>query len=198
MRNKKIPLPLEKGLAYRQAGVGRDLKSGDFCKSFKSPIIPLFQRGEDKKYMFAKIKPFFKKFFAIDDDPHKIAAGAALGIFWGIMPGEGVATTLITATIFKLNRAGALAGVVASNMWLTFVVLPIASAVGGFLFHENSTNLVAKFHQTYDLGHRAFLSKLFLLDIALPLIAGFLIVSVTISLSFYGVIYLLLKYHKLK
>lgn len=151
-----------------------------------------------KIIMFAKFKQFFKKFFAIDDDPHKIAAGAALGIFWGIMPGEGVATTLITATLLKLNRTGALAGVVASNMWLTFVVLPLASGLGAFLFHENSTNLVTKFHQTYDLGHRAFLEKVFFMDIALPLIVGFLIVSVAISLSFYGVIYLLLKYHKLK
>jgi uncharacterized protein (DUF2062 family) len=148
--------------------------------------------------MLAKIKSFFKKFFSIDDDPHKIAAGAALGIFWGIMPGEGIATALITATVFKLNRAGALAGVVASNMWMTFVVLPIASAVGGLLFHENSTTLVTKFHQTYDLGHRAFLEKVFFMDIALPLIVGFLIVSLTISFSFYGVLYLLLKYNKLE
>lgn len=145
-----------------------------------------------------KIKQFFQKFFAIDDDPHKIAAGAALGIFWGIMPGEGVATTLITATLLKFNRAGALAGVVASNIWMTAVVLPIAALLGEFLFHESSADLVAEFHRTYDLGHRAFFSKLFLLDVALPLLVGFLIVSVAISLSFYGILYLLLKYNKLK
>lgn len=145
-----------------------------------------------------KIKIFFQKFFAIDDDPHKIAAGAALGLFWGMMPGEGVVTTLVTASLLKLNRAGALAGVLASNIWMTAVILPPSAFLGEFIFHEKSTNLIAKFHETYDLGHRAFFSKLFLLDIALPLLVGFLIVSVAISLLFYGVLYLLLKYNKLK
>ena len=69
------------------------------------------------KKLWRKIKNGVKKFFLIDDTPHKIAGGFALGVFWGIMPGEGVATTLITAVLLRLNRLSATAGVAMSNMW---------------------------------------------------------------------------------
>ncbi len=87
--------------------------------------------------MNERIKIFFKKFFLINDTPHKIAAGAALGIFLGIVPGEGVMTTLVLASLFRFNRAAALIGVLATNMWTTLAVLPLAAGVGSFLFGEN-------------------------------------------------------------
>ena len=148
--------------------------------------------------MLNKLKIFFKKFFAIDDDPHKIAAGAAVGIFLGIIPGVGIIAALLIASILRLNRAGTLAGVLASNTWLTFVILTPAAYIGGLIFDQNSAELIGQFKAAYGLGYGAFWAKIFFLDIALPLLVGFLIVSVAISLSFYGIIYFLLKYKKLK
>ena len=147
---------------------------------------------------YQKIKNFFQHFFTLDDSNHNIAGGAALGIFLGILPGEGIATTLIFASIFKLNKASATATILATNMWSTFVVLPLAAAVGGFLFNQTSAHISAQFYQTYHLGLRFFLSKVIFFDLALPLISGFIIVSAGISFFSYICVFFLLKYSKRK
>ncbi|KKP97627.1 MAG: hypothetical protein US25_C0005G0014 [Candidatus Moranbacteria bacterium GW2011_GWE1_36_7] len=140
-----------------------------------------------------KIAKFFKQFFLINDTPSSIAGGAALGIFLGISPGEGVATALILASLFKLNRLAAMAGVLATNMWSTVVVMPLAATVGGFLFGESSANLIENFNKTYHLGLKFFLSKAILFDIALPLVVGFFVVAGLVSVLAYGLIFLLIK-----
>jgi uncharacterized protein (DUF2062 family) len=145
-----------------------------------------------------KIKEFIKKFFLIDDTPHKVAAGAALGIFLGIVPGEGMLTTLILASIFRFNRLSATAGVLASNMWTTVLILPVAAATGGFIFHTNARDLISNFNMTYHLGFRYFLSKLILLDLVLPMAIGFILVAGAIAIAFYFLLYFLLKYKKIK
>jgi uncharacterized protein (DUF2062 family) len=145
-----------------------------------------------------KIKNFFRKFFLIDDSPHKIAAGAALGIFLGIIPGEGVLTTLVLASFFGLNRLSATAGVLATNMWTTVFVLPAAASIGSFLFHDNPEALINNFHSSYHLGWKYFFSKIIFLDLVLPLAIGYLIISLLLALAFYFLIYFLLKYNKVK
>ncbi|MEK7598817.1 MAG: DUF2062 domain-containing protein [Patescibacteria group bacterium] len=147
--------------------------------------------------MIKKIKDFSKRFFLINDTPHKVAAGAALGVFLGIMPGEGVATTLVLASVLKFNRLAATAGVLATNIWGTFLALPPAAAAGGFLFGESPKKLIEEFQSTYHLGLKFFFSKAVLLDIALPLVIGFFIVVGVIALAVYLLlIFYLVKYKK--
>ncbi len=145
-----------------------------------------------------KIKTYIKKFFLIDDTPHKVAAGFALGVFWGIMPGEGVATTIITAALLRFNRLSATAGVLASNMWATFIVLPLAATVGGFFFNVNPKLLIQNFNETYQLGLKYFFTETIIVEILTPFFVGFLTVSISISLFFYFTLYFLLKYRKIK
>jgi len=150
------------------------------------------------KITINKIKKFFVQFFTLNDSAHNIAGGIALGVFFGILPGEGVGTTLVTASIFKLNRAAATMGILASNMWTTFLTLPLAVFIGGALFGQTKKSLYDHFYQTYQLGWKYFLSKVIFFDLALPLIIGYLIVSVAIALAFYLVIFVLLKYFKVQ
>ncbi|MFA6973698.1 MAG: DUF2062 domain-containing protein [Parcubacteria group bacterium] len=147
--------------------------------------------------MKKKLKNFFKQFFLINDSPHKVAGGAALGIFLGIVPGEGLITTLLLASLFRLNRLSATAGVLATNMWTTLVVLPIAAAVGGFIFHEKGEKLIDEFQATYHLGFKFFLSKAILLEVALPLVIGFFVVAGAIAAVFYFLLSYLLTNHKI-
>lgn len=147
---------------------------------------------------YRKTRLFLEKFFLIDDSPHKVAAGAALGIFLGIIPGEGVIATLVLASLFRFNRLSATAGIFATNMWTTIVFLPIAAAIGGFLFHMNPSNLIQNFDSTYHLGLKFFLSKLILMDLVLPLVVGFIIAALVTSLIFYFILYFSLKYKRIK
>lgn len=151
------------------------------------------------KILSAKIKKILLKFFLIDDTPHKVAGGAALGIFLGIIPGEGLTATIILSSLFHLNRLSAMAGVLAVNMWSTFFILPLATFVGAFLFNKNSQELIQNFNQNYHLiGYKFFLSKAVFFDLTLPLIAGFLITAGAIALCVYFALLYLLKNHKMK
>lgn len=146
------------------------------------------------KFTRDKIKRLIKHFFLINDTPHKIAGGAALGIFLGIVPGEGVLATLALSSLFRLNRLAALAGVGAVNMWTTFLVFPPAAAVGGWLFGISTEALKESFGKTTDAGFRYFFGKAIFFDLTLPLIVGFVAVAGAIALVFYfSLLYFLIR-----
>jgi uncharacterized protein (DUF2062 family) len=147
--------------------------------------------------MKQKFKAFLKKFFLINDTSHKVAGGAALGIFLGIIPGEGVLATLLFASIFRLNRLAATAGVLATNMWTTAVTLPLAAFVGAFIFGVNVESLTMTFESNRHLGWKFFISGVIIFKLALPLAAGFILTAGIIALSLYVLIYFLLKKDKL-
>lgn len=141
-----------------------------------------------------KIRNYAKQFFFINDTPHKIAAGAALGIFMGIIPGEGVLATLTLSFLFRFNRLAALAGVGAVNMWTTFLIFPLAATVGSWIFGINYEILRKNFSKTTNAGWKYFFGKAVFFDLTLPLVVGFIIVAGVISLAFYfGLLYILLK-----
>jgi uncharacterized protein (DUF2062 family) len=144
--------------------------------------------------MKKRIRDYIKQFFLIDDTPHKVAAGAALGIFLGIVPGEGVLATLFLSSLFRFNRLAALAGVGAMNMWTTFLVFPAAAAVGCRFFGISYEVLKQNFDRTADAGWRYFLGKAVFFDLTLPLIVGFVAVAGAIALAFYfGLLYILIR-----
>ena len=146
----------------------------------------------------AKAKEYIKRFFLIDDTPHKVAAGFALGVFWGIMPGEGIGTTLITAFFLRVNRFSATAGVLASNMWMTLAVLPLATVAGGFIFQVNPEFLVSAFWSNYQLDWKSFFTETTIFKILTPFFVGFFVVSIAIALFCYFLLYFMLKYSKIK
>lgn len=149
--------------------------------------------------MKKRIRDYTKKFFLIDDTPHKVAGGAALGAFLGITPGEGVLATLFFAYIFRLNRLSALAGVLAVNMWTTVLVLPIAAAIGGLIFRVNPQTLSNDFHESLSLGWQYLFSWNVLRETAIPLLVGFIVLAGSIAVAIYfGLLYLLIKRKKLK
>ncbi|MDD5489206.1 MAG: DUF2062 domain-containing protein [Candidatus Moranbacteria bacterium] len=148
--------------------------------------------------MKKRIRDYIKQFFLIDDTPHKVAGGAALGVFMGITPGEGVLVTLFFAYIFRLNRLAALAGVLAVNMWTTVLVLPVAATVGGFIFHIDPQRLSNDSHEVFSLGWQYFFSWNILRDVALPVIVGYAVVAGAIAAALYfGLLYLLIRRRKI-
>jgi uncharacterized protein (DUF2062 family) len=143
-----------------------------------------------------KITKFISRFFLIDDSPQKVAGGAALGIFLGIFPGEGVLATLFFATIFRLNKLSATAGVLATNMWATVILLPPSVAVGSFLFRKNYAELMNQFnqiHQANTIKETFFLSLSIFSASAFPILVGYLITAGAVSIGFYFLLFFVLK-----
>lgn len=149
--------------------------------------------------MKRRIRDYIKRFFLIDDTPHKVAGGAALGIFMGITPGEGVLSTLFLAYIFGLNRLAALAGVLAFNMWTTVLALPFAAAIGGLIFHVSPQTLSNDFRETFMMGISYLFSWNVLRDTAIPLLAGYVVLGGAIAAAVYfGLLYLLIRKKKIR
>jgi uncharacterized protein (DUF2062 family) len=149
--------------------------------------------------MKKRFSDYIKQFFLIDDTPHKVAGGAALGIFMGITPGEGVLITLFFAFIFRLNRLAALAGVLAVNMWTTVLALPVAAAIGGLIFHIDPQKLSNNFHESLSLGWQYLFSWNVLRETAIPLLAGYAVLGGTVAaIVYFALIYLLIKHKKIK
>lgn len=143
----------------------------------------------------AKLKAFLKKFFLIHDTPHKIAGGVALGIFLGIMPG-GIITAIVIASIIRVNRLATIAGILATNFWTSFLIMPFAAKFGSWLFNIKTEKLIDHFNQTYPVNFKTFFSETAILNLVLPLVTGFIIIAGSIALAFYFLIYFLLKYKK--
>jgi uncharacterized protein (DUF2062 family) len=145
----------------------------------------------------SKLKTSVGKFFLINDTPHKIAAGFAVGVFLGIVPGEGVTATLILTSLFGLNRLAAVSGVLATNMWSTFIILPLAAQIGAWTFGENYKSLIAQFNTSYSLGYKYLFSKYIFFEIALPVAVGFVMVASLIALGAYLAIWFLMQSRKI-
>lgn len=145
-----------------------------------------------------KFKEKIKQFFLIDDTPHKVAAGFAAGIFFGIMPSEGILTTLLVSSLFRFNRLSAMAGALSCNAWSTFVVLPFATIIGGFIFKISPQILINSFKEAYTLGFSNLFTKTIFIDILTPFFVGYFVVAFSIALFFYFLLYFMLKHRKIK
>jgi len=146
--------------------------------------------------MTEKLRKIIRQFFLINDTPQKVAGGAALGIFLGIFPGEGILSALFFSAIFRLNKLSATAGVLVTNMWATFILLPPSVAIGSFLFRRDYSELMGqfnRFHQVDTIKETFFLSLSIFSASALPILVGFLITAGAISIAFYFLLLFLLK-----
>lgn len=102
-------------------------------------------------------KNFFKKAYdsivLINDTPHRIAGGVALGVFLGILPGAGPVASLVLAYIFQVNRAAALAGSLLTNSWFSVFTFVLAVKIGAFLTGSGWQQIFADCKKLFDDLH---------------------------------------------
>ncbi len=145
------------------------------------------------------LKKFIKQFFLINDTPLKVAGGAAIGVFFGILPGEGLITTLAVTTILGFNRLSGSIAVTATNMWSTFLILPSAAFIGSKISGKEYVEMLSNING-YDLSLWDLITtKFFFKNVTIPLLIGFVVVCSFISLFIFFLIYLsLIIYSKRK
>ncbi len=153
--------------------------------------------SEKSKLFLIKLKTSIRKFFLINDTPHEIAVGFALGVFLGIVPGEGITASLILSSIFGFNRLAATSGALATNMWSTVAILPLAAKIGTLISGENYQSLIFQFQNNYHLGYKFFLSKYVFFEIALPLAIGFTLAALIIAIIAYAIVWFLMENRKI-
>jgi uncharacterized protein (DUF2062 family) len=102
-----------------------------------------------KKRPVAKIKRLcrlgYLKILRLDDPPEKIAQGAALGAFIGLMPtlGVGILLCIICSFILRLNKMSAIIGSFVMNPLTTPIVWSLSMTIGGLIFWQDTASLVS-------------------------------------------------------
>ncbi len=71
-----------------------------------------------------RFKELVRRLAGLSDPPEKVAGGAAIGMFLGILPGTGPLAALAVAAVLKQNRVAALLIGTAAN----FLAVPIVIA----------------------------------------------------------------------
>lgn len=147
--------------------------------------------------MFDKARGFFAllyaRLFKINDTPQKIALGFGLGVFSGILPGTGPLAALFLAFIFRVNRASALSASLLTNAWLSFVTFLLAIKIGSAIFKVNWQSLQNDWFVAISHRHGQDLFSASILRIILPVMAGYLVVSLSLGLISYIIVLVILK-----
>ncbi len=131
------------------------------------------------------LKLIYLKLFRIHDTPQKIALGVGVGVFLGILPGTGPVAAIFMALILRVNRAAALLGSLATNTWLSivtfFVSIKIGSSIIGVHWQDVHRNWL-EFLKDFRFIN---LFKLTTLEIVLPVIVGYFVVSFCLGIIAY-------------
>jgi len=140
---------------------------------------------------------FFKflylKLFRIHDSPQKIALGFGVGVASGILPGTGPIVSLFLAFLFRINRAAALIGCLATNTWLSFLTFILAIRLGSGILGIDGQQLKQDWEALLKEFHWLNLFELTFLKIALPVFIGYLAIAVLLGLLAYIVIIALIQ-----
>jgi len=145
-------------------------------------------------YGFKKIvNLIFAKLFKIDDSAQKIALGAGLGVFAGLLPGTGPLAAIFLAFIFRANRAAALFGSMLTNTWLSLVTFILAIKAGSVILKMNWRQVQQKAQiLVQDFSWFKFF-KLSFFEVLLPVITGYLIIGLILGALTYLITLLIIR-----
>jgi len=129
------------------------------------------------------LKLIYLKLFRINDTPQKIALGAGLGVCLGILPGTGPIAAIFMAFVLRVNRAAALLGSLLTNTWLSFVTFVLSIKIGSSIMGIYWQDVYRDWLQIIKGFKFSALFKIATIEILLPVIIGYCVVSV-----FFGII----------
>lgn len=139
-----------------------------------------------------KINPIFgffhilyEKLFVINDTPQKVAIGVGIGVFFGVFPGLGPLAALFSALALRVNRAGALLGSILTNTWLSIPVFVVAVSIGSIVTGSSYAEMRREWSALMNNFSWGSLFKLSAGDIFIPVIIGYILVSVIIGIAAY-------------
>jgi hypothetical protein len=138
----------------------------------------------------------YSKLFRINDTPQKIAIGLGLGVFFGIMPGTGPLAALFFAFVFRANRASAVLGSVLTNTWLSIPTFLISVKVGSVMTGVNHKDICRGWEVLVKNFKWSRLFELSIYKIIIPVIIGYLLVSLFIGIGAYGITLVTLQHIK--
>lgn len=127
----------------------------------------------------------YLKLFRINDSPQRIALGFGIGVFLGIMPGTGPIAALLLAFVCRVNRASALLGSLLTNTWLSLATFFLSIKIGSVILDLNWHKVQDNWLLFIKSFHWQQLFKLSVLEMILPVLIGYLVISFCLGLLAY-------------
>jgi uncharacterized protein (DUF2062 family) len=129
----------------------------------------------------------WRKLIALQDTPHSIAGGLAVGMFFGVSPLWGLKTlfTLGTSTVLRVNPLAAFISLTLHDFLTPFVPLTLRLQYDlGYFLLSHPHALPPNLHLT-ELTPEAFLKWTTLFEQGLPLLVGSMAVAVPSTIATY-------------
>lgn len=139
---------------------------------------------------------FLKKLAGINDSPHKISSGAAIGVFFGVLPFAGLVVSVLVAAIFRVNKIGALIGCLLTNTWISLLCAIFAVNIGAEFFNIDSSEAVEVLSGLFKNFNIPQFLKVSSREFFLPFITGFFFVAFLFSVLAYFLTSLLIYLYK--
>ena len=135
------------------------------------------------KNLFRAIKLAYLRLLRVNDSPHKIAMGFALGAFIGVFPTFwlGGVLSILFCWIFRLNYVSAVLGAFIIMNPLTTPLFWTLSAIAGGLIFSTRSELILEALKSGEIFHRVK-------DLALVYMAGNMVVSSLVSALSYWLV----------
>jgi uncharacterized protein len=142
------------------------------------------------------LKMLYLKMFRINDTPQRVALGFGLGVFVGILPGTGPLAALLLAALFRINKAAALLGSILTNTWLSLITIVLSIKIGASIMGLEWRQVYNTWQQILKNFHWNHLLNTSILQLMLPVLTGYLILSFCLAVAVYSgalIILLILK-----
>jgi len=120
-----------------------------------------------------------------------------MGVFFGVMPGMGPLVALFFAVFLKANRAAALVGSILTNTWLSIPVFLTAARIGSLITGSSYSYIHDQWHIFLKDFRWAVLFNVSVSKLLVPVLVGYIAVSLVIGLIVYIVALLVLRYRKM-
>ena len=146
-----------------------------------------------------RLAHIYSKLINGKDTPHRIALGFSIGIFYGLFPFVGIIFTLVTAIIFKANKAAALIGCFVTNTWISVILLFPSIRIGSNIFGLDWRVVWLQIKQYANLQNIKGIFKNTSCDVLIPLLMGFFILAFSIAMISYVIsLFFILMYRNRK
>jgi uncharacterized protein len=123
------------------------------------------------------LKFLYLKMFRINDTPQRVSLGFGLGVFVGILPGTGPLVALMLAALFRINKAAALLGSILTNTWLSFLTIVLSIKIGARIMGLEWQQVYNTWQQLLHDFHWNQILNFSILQLMLPVLTGYLILS---------------------
>ena len=150
--------------------------------------------------MWKKASQFFRRLFALNDTPERIARAFALGVFLAFSPLIGLHLLLgvLFAVFFGLNRFALFVGLFINNPYTLIPIYAAGTYIGSLLIGYPSPSALPSIELHSILSSNFWVQIAGQWHILKPMVLGSTVLSILVAVFSYCAAFYLIKQHRIR